>query len=342
MPGCWHLPPLIQGVEMPATRRPAYTTRQSPCRWKPSTAPPRHGQSAQLLRLVGQHKKADAEATCGVPVKGKCQRHGIVRELRASGKTPWCAGCNTETSAKYLRMEFPEGAYSVLRMQEHLGPQHCDAGEVKVDEWEIDAGDGQRIAELISERFQASVSHFKRVQRRYKDECLGWHFAVGDTCEGLYVELQVLVRHSGQLTQVLRELTGCTRQKASFQADTVIRSDYLETKSAQLRSDWAGLLKCALLSLEDDVMFIPIFLALGSRQLCQSYGELRAAYSAANEEEERNGERENLKRCPVMDNVGQLCGMELEFFLDPQDQHPLNYEALGYTRPTVYAARSGP
>jgi hypothetical protein len=203
---------------------------------------PKHRHTADLLRLVGLTDKALVEANCGTPLKGKCPnpKHGVVRELRASGKTHWCAGCNTETSSKYLHERFPDGLYSILRMQLHLEPQQYDAGEMEPGVWEINAQDGTRIADLITESYLAAVKQFKRVQRRYSHECLAWHFGVGHNHEGLWVEIQVLVRHSDQLTRVLQELTGGTRQAASFQPDAVIRSDYPLDQNEQLRRDRGG------------------------------------------------------------------------------------------------------
>ena len=155
-----------------------------------------------------------------------------------SGKTPWCAGCNTETSAKYLHVSFPESSYSILRLQRHLGPFSYDAAELNPGMWEMVPRDSTAIASAITKELTAATEHFRRVQRRFSHECLGWHFAVGQDQDGLWVELQVLVWQTNNFTLVLQELTGGTRKAALFQPDTVIRSDY-STESNYARTGLA-------------------------------------------------------------------------------------------------------
>ncbi|MBI2166235.1 MAG: hypothetical protein HYU29_07545 [Chloroflexi bacterium] len=302
-------------------------------------AAPRHGRTASLLRAIGQMKKADAEEICGIPLKGRCPKpeHGVVREGRQSGKTPWCAGCNTETSAKYLNTQFPAGAYSILRLQRRLGPQDYDAAELEPGSSEMDPSDEDRITALIMEQFKVSTGHFRRVQRRFGQDCLAWHFAVGQDQTGLWVELQVLVRRGTGTDRVLEELTGDTRKAPLFQPDAVIRYDYPGSEPEQLRRDWAGLLKCALLRLDDDALFGPIFFALKGKQLSMAYGNLRQALEQGREE--TRGQREEAKRCPVVNPDGKLCGRKLTFFLDPENKHPIN--PLAYQRNGA-PARAGP
>ncbi len=283
---------------------------------------PRHKRSAALLRSVGESKKAVAEANCGVPIKGKCQAHGVVRQGRASGKTPWCAGCNTETSAKYLHTFFPEGSYSILRLQRHLGPQEYGSAKLEPGTCVMGPKDGDGITALIVKEFQTASGHFRRVQRRFPFECLGWHFAVGQGPDGLWVELQVLVRHGADTNRVLEEVTGGTRKAALFEPHAVIRYDYPESEREQLRRDWAGLLKCALLRLEDDALFGPIFFALKGKQLSMAYGDLRQALEHGREE--TRAQQEDVQKCPVVEEDGKVCGLRLEFFLDVEDKHPIN------------------
>lgn len=298
---------------------------------------PRHRRTAALLHSVGELKKAEAEDNCGVPLKGKCQTHGVVSEGRSTGKTPWCAGCNTETSAKYLNTLFPEGAYSIVRLQRHLGRQEYAAAEPEPGARVMDFKDGERITALISQEFQTATGHFRRVQRRFGEECLAWHFAVGQDQTGLWVEQQVLVRRGTGTDRVLEELTGDTRKAVLFQADTVVRYDYREGEGMQLRRDWAGLLKCALLRLDDDVLFGPIFFALKGKQLSMAYGDLRQALKQGREA--TRGQREEARKCPMVNEDGELCGERLTFFLDPEDKHPVN--PLVYRRSRALA-RAGP
>ncbi len=209
--------------------------------------------------MVGQTKKAEAEENCGVSLKGKCPKpqHGVVREGRASGKTPWCAGCNTETSGKYLNVTFPVASYSILRLKVRVEIPPYEAAKLEPGSWSMPHDDSAMIAALIANEYAAATTHFRHIQRRYRDECLSWHFAVAQEKGGLQVEFQVLVRHSANLQQVLRELTGGTRKIALFQPDVVSRLDYGEDNLGQLWRDWAALLKCTLLRLDDDALFIP-------------------------------------------------------------------------------------
>lgn len=246
-----------------------------------------------------------------------------MREGRSSGKTPWCAGCNTETSAKYLNTQFPDGDYSILRLQHHLRRLDYDAAELESGAWEIDPTDGDMIMALIKEEFQAAIGHFRRVQRRFGEACLAWHFALGhQNQEGLWVELQVLLRHGAATDLVLKELTGGTRKAALFEPDTAIRYHYPKSEREQLRRDWAGLLKCALLRLDDDVLFGTMFFALKGKQLSMAYGALRQALKQGREETRQ--QREEAKRCPVLNAGGKLCNQKLTFFLDPEDKQPVN------------------
>ncbi|MFH1140982.1 MAG: DNA-primase RepB domain-containing protein [Chloroflexota bacterium] len=189
---------------------------------------PKHKRTVALLRMVGQTKKAEAEENCGVSLKGKCPKpqHGVVREGRSSGKTAWCAGCNTETSAKYLNMIFPAAPYSILRLQSHVEIPPYEAADLEPGSWSMPPGDSAMIAALIANEYAAATTHFRRIQRRYPAECLSWHFAVAQEKDGLQVELQVLVRHSENFLRVLNELTGGTRKQALYVPDTVVRYDY--------------------------------------------------------------------------------------------------------------------
>ncbi len=298
---------------------------------------PRHKRTATLLRMVGQMKKADKEESCGVPLKGKCPKpqHGVVREGRASGKTPWCAGCNTETSAKYLSMSFPAAPYTILRLQVGVDIPPYEAAELQRDSWDMNPDDSMMIASLIGNEYAAATTHFRRIQRRFPQECLGWHFAVAQDQDRFQVELQVLVRHSEKLPQVLRDLTGGTRKAALFQPETVVRLDYADDNLEQLRRDWAALLKSALLRLDDDALFIPIYEALAGKQLSQAYGDLRDTLAEAG-----NGQGEDLKKCPVVEEDGHVCGFKLTFFLDPNNAHPVNPWA--YRRKEPQGTRAGP
>lgn len=290
---------------------------------------PSRKRTAKLLGSVGQVKKAEAEKSCGVPLKGKCGKagHGFVRERRLSGKTHWCSGCATETSARYLEVQFPEGRYSILRMRRKLDPLDYDWAELSPGVHEIDEQHSCAIAALIGREYACATNHFKRVQRRFKRECLGWHFAVDQRGEdAIWVELQVLVRHSENLERVLRNLTGDTRNRALFQPNDVIRWDYPERLAEQLRHDWAGPLKCALLRIDAEVLFRPIHEALTGVQLSQAYGDLRSAYGDVLEAR-RNGEREDLDHCPLIETGGEVCGRRLEWFRDPEDKIPLNPRA---------------
>lgn len=291
---------------------------------------PRRKRTAALLEAIGETKKAEAESACGVPMKGKCPNHGAVRRAVASGKTPWCAGCNTETSAKYVHTNFPGGAYSILRLQHRLGPVNYDTAVV--DGVTVIAGDDEhRIEELVKAEFKASTGHFKRVQRRFKSECLAWHFAVGHGPHGLWTELQVLVRHGSDLEAVLRELRGETRKAALWQPDLVERYDYPTDRHEQLRNDWAGLLKCSLLRLDDDLLFSPIYFALKGRQLCMAYGEMRQAVDEG--KHVRDEQRAKIKKCPVVED-GRVCGQRLDWVYDLDDKQPL----YGWSPPWENAA----
>lgn len=305
---------------------------------------PARKRTAELLRLVGAMQKAFKEQTCGAPLKGRCtakKEHGVVREGRASGKTPWCAGCHTETSARYLHVTFPQGPYSILRLQKRLYPLHGDTAEVQPGVWEMDPDDSDLIAGAIQNEYVAAKRHFRRVQRRYGDELLGWHFAVDEDQTSLWVELQVLVHHSGRLHQALRELTGDTRKRALFVPDAVVRYDYRQEEGEQLRREWAGLLKCTLLRLETNYLFRSIYEALNGLHLSQAYGDLRTAYEAV-DEGPSNGEAEDVTRCPVVVEDGHICGAKLAFFLDPEDRHPVNPLAYTSARRTAAVGREPP
>ncbi|MFH1140981.1 MAG: hypothetical protein V1724_04810 [Chloroflexota bacterium] len=102
----------------------------------------------------------------------------------------------------------------------------------------------------------------------------------------------------------------------------------------QLRRDWAALLKCTLLRLEDDALFIPIHEALAGKQLSQAYGTLRDALAEAG-----NGQGEDLKKCPIVQEDGSVCGCKLTYFLDPNNAHPVN--PLAYRRTEPQEAMAG-
>jgi hypothetical protein len=189
---------------------------------------------------VGRKRQAEVEEQCGVSLKGRCGVHGVVREDRASGRTSWRAGCNTDTSDKYLHTAFPVGVYTVLRIQRHLGLAVRDK---TARDPEVPEG----LHATIAAEYEGTTSHFRHVQRRFPDRCLAWHFAVGEESSEVWVELQVLVRHGEGFDRALAELTGITRQAPSFQPTAVIRSDYPQEERDQLRRDWAALLRCALL-----------------------------------------------------------------------------------------------
>ena len=292
---------------------------------------PRHRRTAALLRSVGQEGKAFAEENCGVPIKGQCSAHGFVREGRASGKTPWCAGCNTETSAKYLRTSFPIGDYTILRLRRRLGPVSCSRSGLDGTP-QLGPGQSEEIANRVRGEFDASTNHFRRVQRRFEDACLGWHFAVGHDQDGLCAELQVLVRNTTDFAAVLRNLTGLTRKAPLFRPDAVVRSDYPPARLEQLRRDWASLLRCTLLSLGEDALFRPIYDALSGRQRSQTYGELRARYHQR--AEDSPGLDDDVKTCPVVSEGGRRCGQQLTYFFDPYNEFSLS--------PFVYRSQAPP
>ncbi len=147
-----HLPhPMLRGEDGDNSHPVPY---DPPAGWTVSVFKhaPRHKRSAALLRMVGQTKKAEAEENCGVSLKGKCPKplHGIVREGRSSGKTPWCAGCNTETSAKYLNMTFPVALYTILRLQSHVEIPSYGAAELEPGSWGMSPDDSAMIAGLVT------------------------------------------------------------------------------------------------------------------------------------------------------------------------------------------------
>lgn len=291
---------------------------------------PRHKRTADLLRSVGQLKKADDEEKCGVPIRGKCQKHGFVRDSRATGKTRWCGGCHTETSARYTRLAFPDGSYTILLLRRDLGPLEYDVAEIRHGEWELDPKDSDRICDLVEADFVASTMHFRRLQRRYSDELLAWSYAVLQEGErGLASEFRVLVRHTDRLRQALQEITGLTRKRPMWAPDSAVRYDYKDDDKEQLRRDWAALLKIALLHLDVDALFVPIWRALDQELLTQPYGALRQAYSVK-KEDERNGQADDLKLCPHIEpESGKACGEHLTWILDPQDQYQINQHAPG-------------
>ena len=242
---------------------------------------PRHRRSAALLHSVGRSEKAEDEENCGIPLKGKCiARHGVVRQGKSTGKTRWCAGCNTETSARYTKITFPEGGYTILRLGRDLGPLYYDAAEIGEGVWELDPKDADEIQHQIEGDYRASTNQFRRVQRSYPDELFGWSYAVSQVGEmRLVSELRVLMKHTERLKQVLRDITGITRRKALWTAIWVRRYDYSEYIGEQSRRDWAALFKTTLLHLDVDALFVPIWHALDKKQLSQAYGDLRQVYS---------------------------------------------------------------
>ena len=302
-------------------------------------AAPKHKRTAELLRSVGKREKAEHEDRCGTPVKGKCEEHGYVREKRATGKTHYCSGCNTETSSRYARTIFPDGDYTILRTVKRLPLGKWDAAEVTPDEWEINAMDGERISQLIENEYRGATGHFRRVQQRYKYELLGWHVSTAvDDEQMVSFELQVLIRHGENHERLLQEVTGFTRKEPLWRPDYAIRTDYPAKQLEQLRGDWSGLLKTALLRLdkgETDVLFIPVYMALNGLTLSQAYGDLRAAYSK-HLEEQRNGQADDEKTCPVVvdekvsdESIGvskshKICAKKLTWILDPHDAIPVD------------------
>ena len=288
---------------------------------------PRHKRTASLLRSVYRLQKAADEEKCGFPLKGDCSKHGVVRQSRASGKSHWCAGCHTETSARYTHVAFPEGEFIILRLCRELGPLKYDVAEVNEQVLEIDSEDCERIVNTITEDYDAAKRHFRRVQRRFGEELMGWSYAENQEGEtGLAGELRVLVRRTERLEQVLRELTGMTRRRAVWSPTWAARYDYKADQADQLRRDWASLLKTALVRLHVDALFVTIWRALDGKQLSQAYGDLRQAYGEKRQQE-TDGEGEDRKVCPVMEaDTGQPCGLKLMWFVDPDDRHTVNPE----------------
>jgi len=276
-----------------------------------------------------------------VPLKGKCPKPkpGVVCEGRSTGKTPWCAGCNTETSIKYLNMTIPPAPYTILRLQSHVEIPPYEAADLEPGSWDMNPDDSAMIAALIENEYAAAMTHFHRIQCRYPAECLSWHFAVAQEQEngGLQIEIQVLVRHTQKPPRVLNELTGGTRKPALFQPAVVSRLDYGDDNLEQRRREWAALLKCAVLRLNDDSLFIPIYAALTGKQLSQAYGALRDALAEAG-----NGQVEDMKKCLIVQEDGSVCGCKLIFFLDPNNAHPVNPSAYRRKEPqeTVTGGRS--